>query len=235
MGCYRAGVPVLLLSLCAFPRVESADSLATIQKDSSGMYICKQVSPTANLSSTAAVTLSPENPKYSLACLGGDFEFMPLDGAQGPALTVCKSTSKTKDECELNQLALQDVLPKATNDWYAIEGNPRHVQGDVKYDFTIPPDGFPHAQQVFNVGCRSIYGKYCFLTVTVQPMTAAVTGKKVSCAYQESGPASLSVSLSESDNSFTLVCGTGHFPQPSTYSTQYCSGSSVDPTACAPK
>ncbi|CBZ55641.1 SRS domain-containing protein [Neospora caninum Liverpool] len=173
-----------------------------------------------------AVVLSVKAPEMSIECREGG-EFMPLDGAKRYP-RVCSVSATDKTDCDRNSQLLTEYLPKAQDLWYT----ETFVDDNATYKFKIPSDGFPPQKQQFKVGCRYTGNEYCFITVTVEPAAAVVTRQKATCGYSEAEPVNLELSMSEDNNSIAIQCGENHFPQPSTYSLQYCSGQSVDPQHC---
>ncbi|PFH36080.1 SAG-related sequence [Besnoitia besnoiti] len=126
------------------------------------------------------------------------------------------------------QLKLSDLLAEdATSVAWEAEKVKAKENGETK-SLTIPTQNFPYSDQRFAVGCTG-ENKKCKVVVTVEARPTVTDGQTVTCAYGASSNTShQAVTLSPSNNSFTLVCGEKGDVLPATYETTYCVSGSTD-------
>ncbi|PFH36083.1 SAG-related sequence [Besnoitia besnoiti] len=139
--------------------------------------------------------------------------------------TVCQAEQTELTGC---QLKLSDLLAEdATSVAWEAEKVKAKENGETK-SLTIPTQNFPYSDQRFAVGCTG-ENKKCKVVVTVEARPTVTDGQTVTCAYGASSNTShQAVTLSPSNNSFTLVCGEKGDVLPATYETTYCVSGSTD-------
>ncbi|PHJ24313.1 surface antigen [Cystoisospora suis] len=186
----------------------------------------------------ASVVLKAGGTPLEFSCVGEkDYSpaglVWPSGGKAAPQ--VCKATGSVTD-CE-NPVSLSDFIPGATYDWVEKREGATVV--------TIPEDKFPTTEQKFAVGCiHKVLTKpqdgvmeekvaySCMVTVTVEP--PYVSDNIATCSYPDNVEANLPVKLTPSRRSFQLECGSGNIPQPSQYTKEYCTGTTVKNCTPAP-
>ncbi|PFH36104.1 SAG-related sequence [Besnoitia besnoiti] len=152
----------------------------------------------------------------------------PAPAALAGAL-VCAAGADCLTECTaVKSPSCIDVvsLLSGTRENVKWKSNPEEVR-DVEQSktLTIPFENFPYTDGHFFVGCtdKNTTTK-CTVAVTVEARVSTTAGQIVTCAYGAGSNLShQAVTLSQSQNSFTLVCGEEGEVLPTKYETAYCS------------
>ncbi|PHJ23731.1 srs domain-containing protein [Cystoisospora suis] len=152
--------------------------------------------------------------------------------------TVCVSgADKTLENC-----GRQDSDPAKTIEISKLLGSKEKIvwaakekEAAASYSLTLRNEDFPYVDKTFFVGCKKDgQGAECQLNVTVKARTSAVSGQTATCAYGvSSNPSTLEVTMTQEENTFTLVCGTGGTTVPGKlyFQTEFCEGDDV--TSCS--
>ncbi|PFH36081.1 SAG-related sequence [Besnoitia besnoiti] len=193
----------------AQPSRSEKTSTATISQEKNTLkMVCKE-----------GLKCAPAELTGSIACVGGTDD-----------LTECKgSTSGTKhDSC----LDVKDILTGTTS---SIQWKDTTAQGrakDQSRSLTVPPETIPFVDEKFVVGCISSTSSSttsCKVDVKIEARATAKNDQTVVCAYgARSNQTRQAVTLSPSQNSFTLVCGDKGEVLPKAYAQTYCSPDSKD-------
>ncbi|CBZ54534.1 SRS domain-containing protein [Neospora caninum Liverpool] len=179
---------------------------------------------------TLAATLSEDQNVLKVSCKNNELHCAPdqLNGDKvcpGDATKVHECTSSSgSNEC----IKLSDILvdPGKSVTW-ARDTTESSNECTTK-QLTVPKQNFPYTDKKFVVGCVQKSGNtdQCTVTVTVAARASAKNGQTVTCAYgTSSNKEPQTITLSPSQNAFTLVCGTDGEIMPSTYQQHYCDSS----------
>ncbi|PFH36084.1 SAG-related sequence [Besnoitia besnoiti] len=200
---------VTTCTCAAQPSRSEKTSTATISQEKNTLkMVCKE-----------GLKCAPAELTGSIACVGGTDD-----------LTECKgSTSSTKhDSC----LDVKDILTGTTS---SIQWKDTTAQGrakDQSRSLTVPPETIPFVDEKFVVGCISSTSSSttsCKVDVKIEARATAKNDQTVVCAYgARSNQTRQAVTLSPSQNSFTLVCGDKGEVLPKAYAQTYCSPDSKD-------
>ncbi|CBZ52219.1 SRS domain-containing protein [Neospora caninum Liverpool] len=148
-------------------------------------------------------------------------------------LHQCKTTGGDSSRC----IDVNDLLTDSGNSVTWVEG--ANTAGHTTKKLTIPTERFPLTDKKFVVGCvnRAKSADSCKVAVTLAARATAKNDQTVTCAYgASSNKEPQTITLSPSQNTFTLVCGTDGDILPSTYQKKYCSSSENNTTsACEEK
>ncbi|PFH36090.1 hypothetical protein BESB_057410 [Besnoitia besnoiti] len=137
--------------------------------------------------------------------------------------TVCSATTPELASCNLD---LHTLLAGETSDvtWKDCSVE-RNATGKC-LQLTIPEGNLPHVDGMFAVGCTGAprQPEKCRVAVTVEARPSVTEGQTVTCAYgASSNPTRQAVTLSPTQNSFTLVCGDKGEVLPKNYEDVFCS------------
>ncbi|CBZ52225.1 SRS domain-containing protein [Neospora caninum Liverpool] len=196
-------------------------------------------------------------------CLTKDSKTKALYAALSEDTNVLQVSCQRELHCAPDDLSGQKVCPGTTEQLHectSAPGSPTCInvnslltssESSVTWDtvpetegyttkkLTIPTERFPFTDKKFVVGCVS-NGRstdHCKVTVTVAARATAKNDQTVTCAYgANSNKEPQTITLSPSQNTFTLVCGTDGDILPSTYQKKYCGSSENNTTsACEEK
>ncbi|CBZ52224.1 SRS domain-containing protein [Neospora caninum Liverpool] len=154
---------------------------------------------------------------------------------------VCPGTTDNLHDCKprggkITCIDVNDLLTKSEK---SVTWKAGSTSNTPTKTLTIPSERFPFTDKKFVVGCVND-GKsadHCKVTVTVAARATAKNDQTVTCAYgASSNKEPQTITLSPSQNTFTLVCGTDGDILPSTYQKKYCGSSENNTTsACEEK
>ncbi|CBZ50815.1 srs domain-containing protein [Neospora caninum Liverpool] len=140
---------------------------------------------------------------------------------------VCPENTPDLKDCKRNGQTTQCVSVTTL-----LTGNAEEVkwvqvtdQANTVKKMTIPKENLPYTDKKFIVGCLDQNKKNtkCKLTVTLEARESVTENQTVTCAYgKTSNPTHQTVTLSPSQNSFTLVCGSEGEVLPTEYQNTYC-------------
>ncbi|CBZ52222.1 SRS domain-containing protein [Neospora caninum Liverpool] len=196
-------------------------------------------------------------------CLKDDSQTTTLSATLSEETNVLQVSCQTDLKCAPDDLSGKNVCPGDTDKLYdckstngsfkcidvneilaTSENSVQWVAGTTPQDSTtktlaIPTDRFPFTDQKFVIGCVNDdrTADRCKVTVTLAARATAKKDQTVTCAYgASSNKEPQTITLSPSQNTFTLVCGTDGDILPSTYQKKYCSSSENNTTsACEEK
>ncbi|CBZ52220.1 SRS domain-containing protein [Neospora caninum Liverpool] len=195
-------------------------------------------------------------------CLKDDSQTTTLSATLSEETNVLQVSCQTDLKCAPDELNGKNVCPGNTEQLYqcksggsskCINVNSLLISSDssVTWDtvsnttgsttkkLTIPNERFPFTDKKFVVGCLKNQGTadHCKVTVTMAARATAKNDQTVTCAYgASSNKEPQTITLSPSQNTFTLVCGTDGDILPSTYQKKYCGSSENNTTsACEEK
>ncbi|CBZ50818.1 srs domain-containing protein [Neospora caninum Liverpool] len=192
-------------------------------EESGGKTTCTCVSTENENPKELQATLSATKPALQLECQT-NLQCAPdgLDQQQ-----VCPEGTKDLKDCKRN-----GGTPTCVSVTTLLTGNAEAVRWeDVNADahrtkkMTIPKDNLPYTDKKFIVGCLNSGGAQakCKLTVTIEARESVTENQTVTCAYgKTSNPTHQTITLSPSQNSFTLVCGSEGEALPTKYQNTYC-------------
>lgn len=156
-----------------------------------------------------------------LTCSGAGNSAVPAKLGEG---MVCPGTS-TLATCsgaasaEAKPVNLREFLAPGAADvsW-------RKEADQESYSLSVPGvSSYPFIDQEFLVGCKTSSAEVCSVLVALKARESARSGQTVTCAYgAASNSYSVSVTLTPSNNHFTLSCGEGGRFVPSDITANYC-------------
>ncbi|PFH36812.1 SAG-related sequence [Besnoitia besnoiti] len=174
--------------------------------------------------------MSQQKSVFQLLC--GFNILYATDGLQGSS--VCPAETKNLAECKAAG-ADTTGTPKPVEIEALLSGTSleivwekQKVDENISRTLTIPQQFFPDVDEEFVVGCLNSGANTaaCQVTLTLAAKATFVEGKKVFCAHGESSnPTVQSMTVSEVDNNFTLVCGDKGQIVQTDYEESYCSPS----------
>ncbi|PFH36819.1 SAG-related sequence [Besnoitia besnoiti] len=191
---------------------------------------------------TMEADLSQDANKLQIMCKG-ELKGSPkeLEGeAVCPASTnkkcKCDDVPKSRGEDETTCIKIGDLLSANAGavSWRAVS-----VQNSKEKPklLTIPTDSFALVDEGFVVGCVDQLNTdtKCKVTVTLKARATVMDNRKVICAYgAESNGEHKAITLSPSQNSFTLVCGEKGEIVPANYVDAFCPLSEGSTTVATP-
>ncbi|PFH36093.1 SAG-related sequence [Besnoitia besnoiti] len=136
---------------------------------------------------------------------------------------VCSASSDELTSCDID---LHTLLAGNTKDaeWKAC---PNEGNETTCMKLSLLEENLPSVDQTFAVGCTGSPAKQnvkCKVAVTVEARPSVTEGQTVTCAYgASSNPTRQAVTLSPTQNSFTLVCGDKGEVLPKNYEDVFCS------------
>ncbi|CBZ52221.1 SRS domain-containing protein [Neospora caninum Liverpool] len=214
---------------------KAASECVAAQDGNTTCTCLKEDSKTKSLSAT----LSEETNVLQVSCKE-DLQCAP-DELNGK--NVCPGNTEQLHQCKtaggnsIRCIDVNDLLTDSGNSVTWVEG--ANTAGHTTKKLTIPTERFPLTDKKFVVGCVTKGGSadHCNVTVTVAARATAKNDQTVTCAYgASSNKEPQTITLSPSQNTFTLVCGTDGDILPSTYQKKYCSSSENNTTsACEEK
>ncbi|CBZ51162.1 srs domain-containing protein [Neospora caninum Liverpool] len=185
---------------------------------------------------TLAATLSEEQNVLLVGCQKTDLQCAP---EQLAGEKVCSGDSTALHQCGSSTsssacIKLSDILvePGEKVTWSA--DTTETLKDCTTKQLTVPKENFPYTDKKFVVGCIKTDGNkdQCTVTVTVAARASAKKGQTVICAYgTSSNKEPQTITLSPSQNAFTLVCGNDGEIMPSSYQHQYCDTSESGTTS----
>ncbi|PFH36809.1 SAG-related sequence [Besnoitia besnoiti] len=169
-------------------------------------------------------TISEETNELEIHCKGG-LNYAP-DGlvssnvcsADADAVCACQVTGHKSVCIDVNSLLLATSTPAK---WEPVtEGR----TNDKPKALIIPKDKLPHVDGEFLVGCSdSGSTTKCKVAVTVAARATETKDQQVTCSYgKDSNKKHQTITLSPSQNSFTLVCGEKGEIVQTNYKKTYC-------------
>ncbi|EPT26767.1 SAG-related sequence SRS43 [Toxoplasma gondii TgCatPRC2] len=166
-----------------------------------------------------------------LKCAPDDASGQKVCPENTTSLDQCCTTSAGSDAC----INVSDIFAGSQNglQW---DKDTTTTPTSTTRKLTVPKESFPYTDRKFVVGClkNTRNPDQCKVTVTVTARATAKKDQTVTCAYGASSNAEAqTITLSPSQNSFTLVCGTEGQILPSTYTKNFCVSTDKDiTTAC---
>ncbi|PFH36829.1 SAG-related sequence [Besnoitia besnoiti] len=174
-------------------------------------------------------TISEDKTRMQLLCKTG----MTFAPAALEESMVCPAG--TEDLCECEKPPVKEGTPCfPISDLFSgedskVQWTPDKSKSDQNTDKTmflrIPKENLPHRQEKFMVGCLQKTEKKCQITVTIEARKTVMQERKVMCAYGKDSNNSKqhqTITLTPSQNSFTLVCGADGDVLPADYNSHYC-------------
>ncbi|CBZ52223.1 SRS domain-containing protein [Neospora caninum Liverpool] len=211
-----------------------ATSECVAAQDGNTTCTCLKDSKTKGLSAT----LSEEKNVLQVSCQG-DLKCAP-DELNGK--NVCSGNTEQLHQCKTaggDSSRCIDVNGLLTKSEKSVTWKAGSTSDSKTKTLTIPHERFPFTDKKFVVGCVSNGedADHCKVTVTVAARATAKNDQTVTCAYgASSNKEPQTITLSPSQNTFTLVCGTDGDILPSTYQKKYCGSSENNTTsACEEK
>ncbi|KEP67201.1 UNVERIFIED_CONTAM: SAG-related sequence SRS43 [Hammondia hammondi] len=166
-----------------------------------------------------------------LKCAADDASGQKVCPENTTTLHQCCTTSAGSDAC----INVSDIFAGSQNglQW---EKDTITTPTCTTKKLTVPKGSFPYTDRKFVVGCLNDAGNadHCKVTVTVTAIATVKKYQTVTCAYGASSNAEgQTITLSPSQNTSTLVCGTEGQILPSTYTKNVCVSTHKDiTTAC---
>ncbi|CBZ50820.1 srs domain-containing protein [Neospora caninum Liverpool] len=195
-----------------------------VVQESEGQTTCTCLSTEAGKPKVLQATLSAAKSALQLVCQS-DLKCAP-DGLSEKQ--VCPESTTDLKDCKANGPT------ECVNVTTLLTGNIETVRWEeVNVDsknpkpkrLTIPTENLPYTDKKFIVGCLDKEGNNakCKLTVTLEARESVTENQTVTCAYgKTSNPTHQTITLSPSQNSFTLVCGSEGEVLPTEYQNTYC-------------
>ncbi|PFH36803.1 SAG-related sequence [Besnoitia besnoiti] len=175
-------------------------------------------------------TISEETNELEIYCKGG-LNYAPegllgskVCSADADDVTTCKAKESKPGCINVNALLVAASTP--------VEWQPSTsiTDQDKSKVLNIPKDKIPYVDEEFHVGCSENNSTTkCKVAVTITARTTKTKDRTVTCAYgHDSNKKHQMITLSPSQNTFTLVCGAkGEIVQKS-YKSAYCGVSEKD-------
>ncbi|CBZ54535.1 SRS domain-containing protein [Neospora caninum Liverpool] len=146
---------------------------------------------------------------------------------------VCPQSANKLHQCSSSNgssacITLNDILVKPAESVTWSKDTTDTSEDCTTQQLAVPQENFPYTDKKFLVGCivANDNADKCRVTVTVAARASAKNGQTVTCAYgTSSNKVPQTITLSPSQNAFTLVCGTDGEIMPSTYQQHYCDSS----------
>ncbi|CBZ51157.1 srs domain-containing protein [Neospora caninum Liverpool] len=189
---------------------------------------CDNTDPTPQ---ALAATLSEDQNVLKVSCKNNELQCAPeqLNGDK-----VCPQSARKLHECGSSNgssacIPLSDILVEPGKNVTWKPDTTEASSDSATQQLTVPPENFPYTDKKFVVGCvKKSHDDTdkCRVTVTVAARASAKKGQTVTCAYgTSSNKEPQTITLSPSQNAFTLVCGADGEIVPSTYQQHYCDSS----------
>ncbi|PFH36828.1 SAG-related sequence [Besnoitia besnoiti] len=172
-------------------------------------------------------TLSEEKTQLELVC-NPTLTYAPeqlADSKVCPAgiqdLSKCKAKPNQGDPASLGL----DTIFTGETDSVKWTPSPTPAESAKAMVLKISKDNVPFTEKKFMVGCLKASADQCQVTVTIQARKTVMQERKVMCAYGKDSNNSKqhqTITLTPSQNSFTLVCGADGDVLPADYNSHYC-------------
>ncbi|PFH36806.1 SAG-related sequence [Besnoitia besnoiti] len=174
---------------------------------------------------TKAVSLSQTENEFEMYCTH-NLTCAPLGLKDS---VVCLATVESLNQCEndtedkKNCMDVKQLLEGAPDSVKWTNGNAIPSQ-DTSKVLGVPQENFPYVDGIFSVGCiESNDTEKCRVNVVVKARATTTQDRKVICAYgTDSNQEHQTMTLSPSENSFTLVCGEKGEIVQKNYKETYC-------------
>ncbi|CBZ54532.1 SRS domain-containing protein [Neospora caninum Liverpool] len=239
---FRMGVTLLVLLASAYVHDDRLSFFSSVRaQDETPKSKCVVDSQTGTTRCTCDNT--DESPQTFAATLSEDQTVLQVSCKSNAQLQcapeqlngdkVCPATASKLNQCGSSNsssasIPLSDILvdPGKSVTWS--RDTTESSDQCTTQQLTVPKQNFPYTDKKFVVGCVQKSGNtdQCTVTVTVAARASAKNGQTVTCAYgTSSNKEPQTITLSPSQNAFTLVCGTDGEIVPSTYQQHYCDSS----------
>ncbi|PFH36810.1 SAG-related sequence [Besnoitia besnoiti] len=157
--------------------------------------------------------------KSDMKCAPNDLQGSTVCPAAVGNLSSCKGDTRGTNTC----LDVKQLLEGAAETVQWKTGNASPPQDKSKV-LGVPQENFPYVDGIFSVGCiESNDTEKCRVNVVVKARATTTQDRKVICAYgTDSNQEHQTMTLSPSENSFTLVCGEKGEIVQKNYKETYC-------------
>ncbi|PFH36831.1 SAG-related sequence [Besnoitia besnoiti] len=230
-------VMLLLATASAFPQFThfSTFSLADEPQGSNskctpenGVTSCVcDTSDSSLLPKKFEATISADRPKLRLLC-EAQMTCTPVELNKS---MVCPADTKDLNQCKLTSEGEGTACIPMKNLLSGDNGKVQWTTEEAKsvskpyIVLNVPPENLPFSNKQFTVGCLNNSIAQCHVTVTIQARKTVMQERKVMCAYGKDSNNSKqhqTITLTPSQNSFTLVCGADGDVLPTDYNSHYC-------------
>ncbi|PFH36830.1 SAG-related sequence [Besnoitia besnoiti] len=221
-------IALLLGTSCSRALADEPQSSNSKCTANSGATVCV-CDPTDSTDKQLKATISGGQTRMELLCKG-EMTFAPNQLSDS---MVCLAASEGLCQCQLPAVKegtacvhIKDLLSgEASHVQWTNENIKPESRTDKSMFLSIPEENLPFANKQFIVGCTHADNKKCQVIVTIEAKKTVKQERKVTCAYGKDSNNSKqhqTITLTPSQNSFTLVCGADGDVLPADYNSHYC-------------